>query len=121
MTVNKPGTLLVVRKKVAVRKGDTLEPPMSGIHDVFEVDHSMYPDRPRVYGYIYLPYGTPVLLRELTAAPGTGFSRKNRTCIRLLYGEQYLVGHLSRDQIRKWFTFPDVWNKYYKNRVKTAT
>lgn len=125
--INKPGTLLVVRKHI---KGKATKRRLhmrgkNGIIGVFHLepsgvarDNYKHPGKnPMRYDPVDLPYGAAVVLLDLLDWPSR--RSKNMKLMRLLYGEKHIVGHISSHQCDKWFTFPRNWNKYYAKKIVT--
>jgi len=115
--INKPGTLLIVRKETKSRREGRWAPyygQANGIRGVFAIDPEAYPDKyndDKSYWpeWTDLPFGCAVMLLGMVPVEGSRTGRKNLMKMRLLYGETYLVGELSKNQINKWFTYPNVW------------
>jgi len=119
--INKPGTLLIVRKKDRgirpLPTGPTID-WNSGISNVFRLKI----EKPLISNiwwvpFVDLPYGACVLLLSLKTAEhhaaGGENKNKNMKTMEILYNEQTLVGTLSSNQCNKWFTYPGTWKKHY--------
>ena len=123
--INKPGTLLVVRRLQRYPKDKWSGSPKNGIFGVFRLDEGEPPtgevkspgyanDRFWISPVVDLPLGAVVMLLSLEKESLSPSEQRlvrfpNKMCIRVLYGEKRLVGYLSNNQINKWFTFPHVW------------
>jgi len=132
--LNKPGTLLVVRrynkKYPQGGWGDTDGIPSHVFWKIRPSDIDT-PRNQRQESAFYrrqplqqqpsppvsppLPYGTVVMLISFLPARNPDFGASFRRMV-LLHGTDYLEGHLSNSQANKWFTYAPIWNKHYKNR-----
>lgn len=121
--LDKPGTLLVVRK--IIRKNHTVLDTNKlnhGIFGVFEVDETKGGQinesgmwRGGYHG-VDLPYGTPVILLGIKNQKDSWTGKKNLVRVYLLYGDTYIVGCMSQNQLNKWFCRADVWKKHYAGK-----
>lgn len=120
--INKPGTLLVVRKHSRKKKNRFLGSEFNGIEFVFFEDKLAKNNDDAFYyptSYVSLPYGATVMLLSIEKVEKARFhGEHNRRRVTVLFGEKKLVGSMSENQLNKWFTFPRVWEKYYKNKPK---
>lgn len=118
--INKPGTLLVVRKRIHKKRpsGISRYSQGDGIHGIFGTERKVHTTDYRgrdqsyqIFDTVDLKYGEAVMLLDLEPSPV--YRCKNRIKMYILRGDKKLYGYLSKSQINKWFTFPNVWKKYH--------